>query len=278
MNIVHLPSSFLFLRISNCNRALTGPEQGGSNAAKRSSKQEKPFIPITIVAIQTSCIGRVERCSDKQRPLRSNLVGNAASQKAAHGHESKGQRIGSIVQVGLPSLVIFRELSTNDMTYFGISPCSQIVQGGPNPRLAEGDESNDDDLEQTRPVEPGYMLEGHGRLDCQSLSSRADRTFIILPEHVKARYHRDMLFDVSCFCSRSRPCMQNSILRIDYLSYRCNSSWQTQNTGLLPRLHLGVAACPIKDLFRARHAPLGWYIMILGRHNSATNKRHIRKC
>lgn len=48
-------------------------------------------------------------------------------------------------------------------TYFGISSSPQIVQRRPNPRLAEGDQSNDDNLEQTRPVEPGHILEGHGR-------------------------------------------------------------------------------------------------------------------
>ena len=98
---VSLPSSLLFLRISNCNRALAGPQQRRSNTAKRSSKQEKPLVPIAIVAVQTGCIGGVERRSDKQGPFGSDLVRNTTSKKTADGHESERQGIGSIVQVRL---------------------------------------------------------------------------------------------------------------------------------------------------------------------------------
>lgn len=168
MTAVFLPSSFLFLRISNGNCALAGPEQRRSNTAKRSSKQEKPLVPIAIVAVQTGCIGSVERRSDKQGPFRGDLVGNTTSKKTADGHESERQGIGSIVQVRLAFVSdTCAELDFTSAaitaTHFGISPSSQIVQGRPNPRLAKGDQSNDDYLEQTGPVEPGYILEGHGR-------------------------------------------------------------------------------------------------------------------
>lgn len=115
-----------------------------------------------------------------------------------------------------------------------------------------------------------------GRLESQTLTARAGRALIILPgtEHVRARYHRDMLVDVSCLCSLNRLCMhQPHSARIDHLSYHCDSFGRRRVPGFLPSLNIGVAAGPINGFVWSTPCSTGMvYLNILGRHN----KRYIR--
>lgn len=115
-----------------------------------------------------------------------------------------------------------------------------------------------------------------GRLESQTLTTRAGCALIILPgtEHVRARYHRDMLVDVSCLCSLNRPCMhQPHSARIDHLSYHCDSFGRRRMPDFLPSLNIGVAAGPINGFVWSTPCSTGMvYLNILGRHN----KRYIR--
>lgn len=94
-------STILHICVTKSNSTLRSPQSGCRNTTCGSSKKHKPLDSVTVVGVQSGGIRRVSQGTDNKDSLQSNLVGQNSKQRAAEDHDTKGERVCAVDEVGL---------------------------------------------------------------------------------------------------------------------------------------------------------------------------------